>query len=123
MSSVITKKENNMAYDEGLAERIRQVVAKRPGIEEKKMFGGLAFMLKDYMFCGVTDESLMARVGPDNYLDSLAQPHVREMDFTGRAMKGYVYVDPEGINTDEALRHWVELCAEFVSTLPPKTKK
>ena len=111
-----------MAYDEGLAERIRQMVVDRPGVSEKKMFGGLAFMLNDYMFCGVTNDELMARVGPGNYATSLAREHVREMDFTGRSMKGYVYVAPEGFESDQELTYWVELCAEFVLTLPPKKK-
>lgn len=109
-----------MAYDEGLAERIRTVVLDQPMVSEKKMFGGLAFMRNDYMFCGVLQDSLMARVGPDNYAASLAKPHVREMDFTGRPMKGYVYVDPAGIESDQALAYWVELCMAFVLTLPPK---
>lgn len=111
-----------MAYDEGLAQRIRQVLVDNPAVDEKKMFGGLAFMLNDYMFCGVTDDALMARVGPDNYAESLARPHVREMDFTGRPMKGYVYVDPPGIESDDDLSYWVDLCADFVRTLPTKKK-
>lgn len=109
-----------MAYDEGLAERIRQVLIDRPTVTEKKMFGGLAFMLNDYMFCGVTNDELMARVGADNYALSLAREHVREMDFTGRSMKGYVYVAPEGLESDQDLAYWVDMCAEFVLTLPPK---
>ena len=111
-----------MAYDEGLAERIRLTVAERPGVIEKKMFGGLAFMLNEYMFCGVTNEELMARVGPDNYVTALSKPNVREMDFTGRSMKGYVFVAPEGTESDQDLQYWVDLCAEFVMTLPPKKK-
>ena len=111
-----------MAFDEGLAERIRDVTRDRPNINEKKMFGGLAFMLNGYMFCGVLQDNLMARIGPDNYSAALARPHVREMDFTGRPMKGYVYVDPEGIEADEDLRYWVDLCAGFVTSLPPKRK-
>lgn len=112
-----------MAYDEGLAERIRTVLLDTPGVVEKKMFGGIAFMLHDHMFCGVVDEMLMARVGVDNQASSLAQPHVRPMDFTGRPLKGYVYVDPDGIESDSALAYWVELCADFVCTLPPKKPK
>ncbi|KAA3661428.1 MAG: RNA methyltransferase [Chloroflexi bacterium] len=112
-----------MAYDEGLAERIRDVVIDRPAVVEKKMFGGIAFMHRNYMFCGVIDDMLMARVGPDNYPNSLSQPHVREMDFTGRKMKGYVYVAPEGIESDDDLAYWVNLCAEFVESLPPKKPK
>ena len=111
-----------MAFDEGLAERIRQVVAGRPDVVEKKMFGGLAFMLNEYMFCGVLGEDLMARVGPDNYGAALSKPHVREMDFTGRAMKGYVYVAPDGVESDSDLSYWIDLCAEFVLALPPKKK-
>jgi TfoX/Sxy family transcriptional regulator of competence genes len=111
-----------MACDEGLAERIRLAVVDRPAVTEKKMFGGLAFMLNDYMFCGVINDELMARVGPDNYAAALAKPHVREMDFTGRSMKGYVYVIPEGVESDADLQYWVDLCAEFVLNLPPKKK-
>ena len=80
-------------------------------------------MLNDYMFCGVTNDDLMARVGPNNYGAALSKPHVREMDFTGRPMKGYVFVTPEGIESDADLQYWVDLCAEFVLTLPPKKKK
>ena len=112
-----------MAYDEGLAERIREVVIDIPTITEKKMFGGIAFMKRDYMFCGVIDDMLMARVGPDNYPQIMDQPFVSEMDFTGRAMKGYVYVQPEGIESDESLSYWVNLCANFIDTLPPKKPK
>ena len=111
-----------MAYDEGLAERIQQILMDRPAVSQKKMFGGLAFMLNDYMFCGVTNDELMARVGPDNYTESLAKEHVREMDFTGRSMQGYVFVAPEGVESDQELAYWVDLCAEFVLTLPPKKK-
>jgi hypothetical protein len=70
----------------------------------------------------VQQEFLMARVGPDNYTASLVKSHVREMDFTGRPMKGYAYVDPGGIESDQDLQYWVDLCAEFVLTLPPKKK-
>ncbi|MBE2220451.1 MAG: TfoX/Sxy family protein [Anaerolineae bacterium] len=112
-----------MAYDEGLAQRIREVVVDYPTIAEKKMFGGIAFMLHDYMFCGVIDDRLMARVGPDNYADALTRPHVEKMDFTGREMKGYVYVDATGIEEDDSLQQWVTRCADFVQTLPPKKPK
>jgi hypothetical protein len=111
-----------MAYDEGLAERIRLANGDRPAVTEKKMFGGLAFMLNDYMFCGVTDDLLMARVGPDNYSTALAKAHVRDMDFTGRPMRGYVFVEPQGLESDDDLQYWVDLCAQFVMTLPPKKK-
>ncbi len=77
-----------MAYDEGLAERLRQVFSGRPEIEEKKMFGGIAFMLSGHMCVGINDTMLMARVGPDQYDAAMTRPHAREMDFTGRSMKG-----------------------------------
>ena len=109
-----------MAFDEGLAERIRELLRERSGVIERKMFGGLAFMLNGYMFVGIVGDTLMARVGPDGYAKALAQKHVREMDFTGKPMKGYVYVAPEGIESDAALEHWVSRCAAFVGTLPPK---
>ncbi|MFQ5589509.1 MAG: TfoX/Sxy family protein, partial [Nitrospiria bacterium] len=85
-----------MAYDEGLAERLREIFIDRQGLVEKKMFGGIAFMLCGHMCCGIVNETLMARVGPDQYAAALAHPHAREMDFTGRPMKGLVYIDPEG---------------------------
>lgn len=109
-----------MAYDEGVAQRIREVLDDRPGVTEKKMFGGIAFMLDGYMFVGVQDDALMARVGPDNHQAALARPGARPMDFTGRPMKGYVYVDPAGFESDEELADWVNECAAFVQTLPPK---
>ncbi|MFN8469189.1 MAG: TfoX/Sxy family protein [Caldilineaceae bacterium] len=109
-----------MAYSEHLANRVRAFAKVRPTVTEKKMFGGLAFMLNGNMFCGITDDSLMARIGPDHYAAALAKPHVRVMDFTGRIMKGYVYVDPAGLATDKDLQYWIELCAEYVLTLPPK---
>lgn len=109
-----------MAYDEGLAERIREIVQSRPGITEKKMFGGLAFLANGHMFVGVQDSTLMARVGPAGYAGALARPHVRKMDFTGRPLTGYVYVAAEGFASDQALADWVYACLEFVATLPAK---
>ncbi len=109
-----------MAYDEGVAERLRDVFGERVGVVEKKMFGGLAFMVSGHMCCGIVGDTLMARVGPEQYDGALARPHAREMDFTGRSMKGFVYVGPEGFETDESLRSWVETCEAFVRSLPPK---
>ena len=112
-----------MAYDEGLAERLREIMPTHAGISEKKMFGGLAFMSHDYMFVGILGETLMARVGPAAYAEALRWPHVREMDFTGRPMKGYVFVDPPGFEEDHDLARWVEACQKFVRTLPAKKPK
>lgn len=108
-----------MAYDEQLADRIRTVLGDDPGIDERKMFGGLAFLLDGNMFVGLTQD-LMVRVGPDAWADALAQPHAREMDFTGRSMKGYVYVSPEGIAEDDDLAAWIDRAVAFVGGLPPK---
>lgn len=109
-----------MAYDEGVAERVREIVQGRFGISERRMFGGLAFMTNGHMFVGVMGETLMVRVGPGNHAAALEMPHVREMDFTGRPMKGYVYVAPEGFESDEAMQYWVGMSYEFAGSLPPK---
>ncbi len=109
-----------MAFDPGLAQRIRDTLADHPGLSERRMFGGLAFMLGGHMAVGVVGDVLMARVGPQHSAQALQQPHVRPMDFTGRPLKGYVYVDPAGIAEDAALAAWVNACAGFVATLPPK---
>jgi TfoX/Sxy family transcriptional regulator of competence genes len=112
-----------MAYDEALAHRIRTALADDPALTEKRMFGGLAFLHRGLMFVGVSGDKLMARVGKDNYADSLAHTHVREMDFTGRPMQGYVYVEPAGLRSDAQLRFWLQRCQQFVSSLPAKTAK
>lgn len=112
-----------MAYDEDLVSRIRKALGREPGITEKKMFGGVAFLRHGLMFVGVADSMLMARVGKDLYQDSLAREHVRVMDFTGKPMAGYVYIDEPGTSSEEALRFWVKRSIGFVATLPPKPKK
>ncbi len=109
-----------MAYDEKLAERIRVALKRRRGVSERKMFGGLAFLLKGNMLCGVVEEDLMVRVGPDAYEDALARPHTREMDFTGRPMKGLVYVASPGFRTARQLESWLERSLAFVRSLPAK---
>ena len=112
-----------MAYDEALANRIRQALAGDPACSEKKMFGGIAFLLDGLMFVGVSGSKLMARVGKGSYEEALGLDHVREMDFTGRPMQGYVYVEPAGIETEEQLGVWLQRCRAFVGTLPAKAKK
>lgn len=109
-----------MPYDEGLAERLREIYSQVDGVTEKRMFGGLAFMVRGHMSCGIVKETLMVRIGPDLYEEALSRPHAREMDFTGKAMKGFVYVSPEGFESEDDLNDWVQLSYEFVSTLPPK---
>ncbi len=107
-----------MAYDENLADRIRKVLARHKALTEKKMFGGVAFMLGGKMCCGVVKNDLVVRVGPEHHEEALAQPHARPMDFTGWPMKGFLFIGPAGYRTDEALAKWVKQAVEFVSTLP-----
>jgi TfoX/Sxy family transcriptional regulator of competence genes len=109
-----------MAYDEGIAERVREALVETVGVDEKKMFGGLAFMVSGNMFCGVSGGDLMVRVGPDQYEYALSLPHCREMDFTGRPLKGMVYVSAEGLEPDENLLSWIQMGLEFAQSLPPK---
>ena len=112
-----------MAYDETLAQRIRSLLSDHPGVTEKRMFGGIAFLLHGHMFVGIADDSLMARVGPGGYELALCMKYARVMDFTGKPMRGYVFVGPGGLKTEEQLRDWLERCASFVETLPPKPGK
>ena len=109
-----------MAYDELLAQRIRDSLPKNPGITERKMFGGLAFMLGGNMFCGVVRGDLMVRVGPDGHDDALTLPGARPMDFTGRPMRGMVFVGPAGCESNEALAEWVSQAFAFAESLPSK---
>ena len=109
-----------MAYNEDLADRVRNVLAERKDVTERKMFGGLAFMLGGNMCCGVMKDDLVVRVGPERYEDTLAEPHARPMDFTGRPLRGMVYVGPEGCRTDTAVAKWVRRGVDFAASLPPK---
>lgn len=97
-----------MAYDEGLANRIRTALGSRDDVAERKMFGGIAFMVAGRMACGVIHDDLMVRVGADRHEAALAEPHTRPMDFTGRPMRGMVYVEPAGVASDADLARWVE---------------
>jgi TfoX/Sxy family transcriptional regulator of competence genes len=108
-----------MAYDEDLADRIRDVLAARD-VREQKMFGGLAFMVGGHMTVGVVGDELIARVGADGEDEALEQPHARPMDFTGRPMTGFVFVDAAGVANDDDVRAWVERALAFVATLPPR---
>ena len=112
-----------MAYDEALASRIRVALLEDPALSEKRMFGGLAFLHRGLMFVGVSDNKLMARVGKENYQDSLSRKHVREMDFTGKPMQGYIYVEAPGLKTEEQLSFWLQRCMQFVNTLSAKAPK
>lgn len=109
-----------MAYDEGLAERVRELLAPREALVERKMFGGVAWMLAGNMACGVIGEELVVRLGAEDGEAALAEPHTREFDFTGRPMKGTVFVAADGLATDEQLAGWVDAGAEYALSLPPK---
>ena len=109
-----------MAYNEELADRIRISLDGQEGVVERKMFGGVAFTIHGNMCCGVVNDNLMVRGGPDRLQPSLALPHARPMDFTGRPMKGFVYVGPEGLSDDGALSGWVERGVTFAQSLPKK---
>ena len=109
-----------MAYDERLADRVRAALDGQDGLGERKMFGGLAFMLNGNMCCGVVKNDLMIRVGPDAYDDALSQPGARPMDFTSRPMRGMVYVSQKSMADDNALATWVERGAAFAMSLPAK---
>jgi TfoX/Sxy family transcriptional regulator of competence genes len=109
-----------MAYDEGLMTRVRDLVAGRPDVTEKKMFGGICLLSRGNMVAGIIDDRLMARVGPAQYDEALGRPHAGVMDFTHRPMRGMVTVQPEGFESDEDLAAWLGLCFAFVDTLPPK---
>jgi hypothetical protein len=109
-----------MAFSEQLAERIRQGLARRKGIEEKKMFGGVGFLLNGNLLVGVWKDSLIVRLGPDEGDEALKEPHVKEFDITGRPMKGWVLVGPEGVEGDDELSGWVQRAMKFVGKLPAK---
>ncbi len=109
-----------MAYDEELAGRIRGLLADRTDVVEKKMFGGLTFMVRGHMACGVHKDTLMVRLGEDAAELALAEPHVREMDITGRPMRGFLFVEPDGVRTDGDVERWVRRAVAFNETKPPK---
>jgi TfoX/Sxy family transcriptional regulator of competence genes len=111
-----------MAFNAILAERIRHALARCKSIEEKKMFGGLGFLLNGNILVGVWKDSLIARVGQEEAEEALKEPHVREFDITGKAMKGWVMVGPDGVEDDTALKGWLERALQFVRTLPAKGK-
>lgn len=110
----------DMGYSEQLADRIRTALRGARAVSERTMFGGLAFMVRGNMCVGVIDDKLMVRVGPDGYERALKLTHARPMDFTGKPMRGFVYVTPEGTRTPRQLRAWVDRGLEFAKTLPRK---
>ena len=111
-----------MAFSEALAERIRHALARRKNVEEKKMFGGVGFLLNGNLLVGVWKDSLIVRLGKGEGEVALLEPHVKEFDITGRTMKGWVLVEPEGIQDDYQFTDWIERAVKFVRTLPAKEK-
>lgn len=109
-----------MAYSESLANRIRQILGRRRGVVEKKMFGGMGFLLNGNMCVGVWKTSLIARLGPERAEAAIREEYVGEFDITGRPMKGWVLVEADGVETDEQLSRWVDQAVEFVGTLEGK---
>lgn len=109
-----------MAYDEGLAQRIQEILADRPGLVEKKMFGGVGYMLHGNMACGVNKDDLIVRVAPDSYEELLARAHTRQFDLTGRPMKGWILVAAGGYESDADLHEWVNIGVEYALSLPAK---
>ncbi|MFI5014527.1 MAG: TfoX/Sxy family protein [Hyphomicrobiales bacterium] len=109
-----------MGYDANTTERVRRILSGRGDVVEKKMVGGLSFMVNGSMCCGLTGTAFMVRVGREACERALAEPHVRPMEFAGRALAGFVCVDPRGYRTDAALAKWVQRGIDFVSTLPAK---
>ncbi len=112
-----------MAYDERLAERIRGYFTRRKGVTEKRMFGGICFMLNGHMCCGVEKDRLMVRVLPDRYETLLKKSHAREMDFTGKPLKGFLFVSEAGYRTAAGLDWWLDEAVECAKSKPPKKKK
>lgn len=109
-----------MAYDEAFAQRIRKTLGKRKGLVEKKMFGGIAFLLNGNMCCGIHKDELIIRIEPEATDALLAKPHTRRFDLTGRPMDGWILVGPKGIATDAQLGKWVAVAVAYAGALPPK---
>lgn len=112
-----------MPYDEKLAERIRKTLASQPVLEEKKMMGGLTFMVNDKMCVGIVDNKLMCRIDPEAYDEALTRKGCIPMDFTGKPMKGFIYVTEDGIKTQKELENWINLALDFNSRAKASKKK
>lgn len=110
-----------MSYDETLAGRARRLLVGTRGMDEKLMFGGVAFLLHGKMCCGIIKTNLVVRVGPEGYGEVLKERHVRPMDFTGMPIKGFVYVAPAGCRDDASLKRWLDRGVRFAASLPAKT--
>ena len=112
-----------MAYDVALAERIARLLNGQSHTKQKQMFGGICFLVRGNMCCGVTGNKLMVRVGPERYESALRTPHAKLMDFTGRPLRGFIYVMPQGLRDQKALKTWVDLGLRYAESLPSKRKR
>lgn len=113
-----------MAYDEYLADRIKNILSeKKVAFEEKKMMGGLTFMVDNKMCIGIVKNELMARIDPDIYEYALQKKGCKEMNFTGRPMKGFVFIEPESIDMEDDLNYWVQLCLDYNPKAKSSKKK
>jgi TfoX/Sxy family transcriptional regulator of competence genes len=109
-----------MAFNEALAQRIRTALARKKNIEAKKLFGGICFLLNGNMLVGVWKDSLIARLGPEQSDEALLEPHVKVFDITGKPMKNWILVEPEGVEEDDQLKDWIQRAVKFVGKLPAK---
>jgi len=109
-----------MAFDESLAERIRTALALKKGIEPKKTFGGLCYMLNGHMLVGVWKDSMIVRLGVEQEEEALLEPHVRRLDIKRKPMKGWIVVEPEGVKDEAQVKDWIKRAVKFVSKLPGK---
>ncbi|PWT91569.1 MAG: RNA methyltransferase [Proteobacteria bacterium] len=112
-----------MAYDKALAERIREALARRKDVEEKTMFGGISFLLNGNLLVALGKKSLIVRLGPEQAEEALKKAHVKEFNMTGRSMKGWVLINPEGLKRNDQLNYWIRLAVNFVVKLPAKPSK
>lgn len=110
-----------MPYDEATADRVRTVLKRTRGLSEKKMFGGIAFLVNGHMACGVLEQTLVLRLGNEGAAKALREEHTRPMDFTGKPMKSMLYVEPAGFRNADALKSWIKRALTFTRSLPPKT--
>lgn len=109
-----------MAYDQSLADRVRKALGRRAWLTEKELFGGIGFMIRGNMACGVHDRDLIVRVGPAGHEAAMKERHVRPFDLSARPARGWLLVGPAGLKTDAALKKWVDRGVAFARSLPPK---
>jgi hypothetical protein len=118
---VVAAEGGGMTFSERTVHQIRRAMGNTPGLSERALYSGVAFMVRGNMCCGMIDDNLVVRVGPDIYDAALREPHARPMDFTGRPLPGFVYVDRAGFESSTLLRQWIDRSMSFVRTLPPKS--